>query len=135
MALCLPIGRLEPLNPVLIMEILKRVIIKTIIIIFPAAILSYFYIEPQKVPLGILMGGLFGLFNLRQLTRNVTGLVGSEKATFKLVFLSMTRLMVLFTAIFVLIYYRIVNVFGLLFGFTVVFALILIEGARVSKSE
>ncbi len=117
------------------MEILKRVIIKTIIIILPAAILSYIYIEPQKVPLGILLGGLFGLFNLRQLTRNVTGLVGSEKATFKLVFLSMTRLTVLFLAIFLLIYYGIVNVFGLLFGFTVVFALILIEGARVSKSE
>jgi len=47
----------------------------------------------------------------------------------------MTRLMVLFAAIFFLVYYRIVNVFGLLFGLTVVFALILIEGARVSKSQ
>ena len=117
------------------MEILKRVIVKSLFIILPAAILSYIYIEPQKVPLGILLGGLFGLFNLRQLTRNVTGLVGSEKATFKLVFLSMTRLMVLCVAIFLLIYYGIVNVFGLLFGLTVVFALILIEGARVSKSQ
>ena len=117
------------------MEILKRVIIKTIIIILPAAILSYIYIEPQKVPLGILLGGLFGLFNLRQLTRNVTGLVGSEKATFKLVFLSMTRLLVLFAAIFLLVSNGIVNVLGLLFGFTVVYALILIEGARVSKTK
>jgi len=117
------------------MEILKRVIVKSLFIILPAAILSYIYIEPQKVPLGILLGGLFGLFNLRQLTRNVTGLVGSEKATFKLVFLSMTRLMVLCVAIFLLIYYGIVNVFGLLFGFTVIFALILIEGVRVSKSQ
>ncbi len=117
------------------MEILKRVIVKSLFIIFPAAILSYIYIEPQKVPLGILLGGLFGLFNLRQLSRNVTGLVGSERATFKLVFLSMTRLMVLFAAIFLLIYYRIVNVFGLLFGLTVIFALILIEGARVSKTQ
>ena len=117
------------------MEIFKRVILKTIIIILPAAILSYIYIEPQKVPLGILMGGLFGLFNLRQLSRNVAGLVGAEKATFKLVFLSMTRLFVLFAAIFLLLYYQVVNAFGLLFGFTVVFALILIEGARVSKSQ
>ena len=117
------------------MEIFNRVVIKTIIIILLAAILSYIYIEPQKVPLGFLLGGLFGLFNLRQLSRNVTGLVGSEKATFKLVFLSMTRLMVLFVAIFLLVYYRIVNVFGLLFGFTVVFALILIEGARVSRKD
>jgi hypothetical protein len=117
------------------MEILKRVIVKSLIIILPATALSYFFIEPQKVPLGILLGGLFGLFNLRQLTRNVTGLVGSERATFKLVFLSMTRLLILFAAIFFLVYYRIVNVFGLLFGFTVVFVLILIEGARVSKTQ
>jgi hypothetical protein len=117
------------------MEIFKRVIIKAIIIILPAAVLSYFFIEQQKVPLGILLGGLLGLFNLRQLSRNVAGLVGTEKATFKLVFLSMTRLMVLCSAIFLLIYYGIVNVFGLLFGFTVVFALILIEGARVSKMQ
>ncbi len=117
------------------MEILKRVIVKSLFIILPAAFLSYIYIEPQKVPLGILLGGLFGLFNLRQLTRNVTAMVGSEKATFKIVFLSMTRLMILFAAILFLVYYRIVNVFGMLFGFTVVFALILIEGARVSKSQ
>jgi len=117
------------------MEILKRVIIKSTCIIIPAAIISYIFIEPQKIPLGILLGGLFGLFNLRQLTRNVSGLVGSEKATFKLVFLSMTRLMILFAAIYFLVYYRIVNVFGLLFGFTVVFILILIEGARVSKTQ
>ncbi|UCH82254.1 MAG: hypothetical protein JSW20_06365 [Nitrospiraceae bacterium] len=117
------------------MEILKRVIVKSACIILPAAIISHLYIEPQKIPLGILLGGLFGLFNLRQLTRNVSGLVGSEKATFKLVFLSMARLMILFVAIFFLVYYRIVNVFGLLFGFTVVFMLILIEGARVSKTQ
>jgi hypothetical protein len=61
--------------------------------------------------------------------------VGSEKATLKLVFLSMTRLLVLFAAIFILIYYRIVNIFGLLFGFTVVFVLILVEGAKVGKSQ
>ena len=117
------------------MELLRRVIIKSLVIIVPAAALSYVFIEQQKVPLGIVLGGLFGLINLRQLTRNVTGLVGAEKMTFKLVFLSMMRLLMLFTAIFFLIYYRVVNAFGLLAGFTVVFTLILIEGAKVSKSQ
>jgi hypothetical protein len=117
------------------MEILKRVVKKSIFIILPAAVISAFLIEPRKLPLGILMGWLFGIFNLRQLTRNIEGLVGSEKATLKLVFLSMTRLLVLFAAIFILIYYRIVNIFGLLFGFTVVFVLILVEGAKVGKSQ
>jgi hypothetical protein len=47
----------------------------------------------------------------------------------------MFRLLALFAVIFFLIYYKVVNVFGLLFGFTVVFILILIEGARVSKGK
>ena len=79
------------------------------------------------------MGWLFGILNLRQLTRNIEGLFGTQRATFKLVFLSMTRLLVLCSAIFLLIYYRVVNVFGLLIGFTVVFILILVEGAKVGK--
>lgn len=117
------------------MEILKRVVRKSIFIVLPAAILSAIFFEPPKLPLGILMGWLFGILNLRQLTRNIEGLVGTEKATLKLVILSMTRLIALFAAIFLLIYYKVVNVFGLLFGFTVVFVLILIEGVKVGKSQ
>ncbi len=117
------------------MEILKRVIKKSVFIILPAIIISAFFIEARKVPVGILMGWLFGIFNLRTLSRNVEGLVGSEKATFKLVFLSMTRLLLLCAAIFVLVYYKIVNILALLFGLTVVFVLILTEGAKVGKSQ
>ena len=69
------------------------------------------------------------------LTRNVEGLFGTEKATAKLVIMSMFRLVVLFAAIISLVYYKIVNILGLLFGFTVVFVLIMIEGAKVGKSK
>lgn len=117
------------------MELLKGVFKKSIFIILPAAVLSAFYIDPRKAPLGILLGWFFGIMNLRQLTRNIRGLVGSEKATVKLLFLSMTRLLALFAAITALVYYKIVNVFGLLFGFTVVFLFILIEGVRAGKQE
>jgi hypothetical protein len=116
-------------------ELLKGVFKKSVLIILPAALVSAFFIDPRKMPLGILLGWLFGIINLRQLTRNITGLLDSEKATIKLLFLSMTRLLALFAAITMLVYYNIVNVFGLLFGFTVVFLLILIEGWRVGKSE
>lgn len=117
------------------MEILKRVIKKSIFIIVPAAILSAVLIEAKRLPLGILLGWLLGILNLKQLTRNVEGLVGSEKATVKLVILSMTRLLALCAAIFFLVYYHVVNVFGLLFGFTVIFVFILIEGAKVGKMK
>lgn len=117
------------------MDLLKGVFKKSIIVIIPAAVASAVYIDHRKAPLGILLGWLFGIMNLRQLTRNVKGLFGSEKATLKLLFLSITRLLALFAAIIVLVYYRIVNVLGLLFGFTVVFLFILIEGARAGRQE
>ena len=117
------------------MELLKGVFKKSVFVILPAAVVSAFFIDPRKMPLGILLGWLFGIINLRQLTRNITGLLDSEKATIKLLFLSMTRLLALFSAITMLVYYNIVNVFGLLFGFTVVFIFILIEGAKAAKSE
>lgn len=117
------------------MEILKRVFKRSIVIIVPAIVLAGFFIADKKVMPGIFMGWLFGMVNLRQLSRNVEGAIGSEKITFRLIFLSMIRLAALFAAIFALIYYKTVNIFGLLFGFTVVFILILTEGARVSKSQ
>lgn len=117
------------------MEILKLVFKKSIFIIVPAIVLAAIFIADKKVPAGIFMGWLFGIINLRQLSRNVEGAIGSERITFRLILLSMIRLIGLFAAIFALIYFKTVNIFGLLFGFTVVFILILTEGARVSKSQ
>ncbi len=117
------------------MEILKGVIKKAVFIILPAMLLAGYFVEPRKWPLGIFMGALLGIVNLRQLSRNVEGFFGSKGATAKLIFTGMLRLLFLAAAISALIYYKIVNVFGLLFGFTVVFILIMVEGFRVSKNE
>jgi hypothetical protein len=114
------------------MEILKRVLKKSIFIVPPLIIVSFF-IETRKLPLGIFMGWLFGIVNLRALTRNVQGLLGPENATGKIVILNIIRLLALSAAIVMLVYYRIVNVIGLLVGFTIVFTLILIEGWKVGK--
>ena len=116
------------------MEILKGVINKAVFIILPAMLLGGYFIEPQKVPLGIFMGALLGIVNFRQLSRNVEGFFGSKSGTAKLIFTGMLRLLFLGSAISALIYYEVVNIFGLLFGFTVVFILIMIEGFRVSKN-
>lgn len=116
------------------MEILRRVIKKSIFIVIPALAISAFY-EPRRLPLGIFLGWLFGIFNLRALARNVGGLVGAEKATARIMFFNISRLLMLFAAIFTLVYYRVVNVVGLLVGFTVVFTFILIEGWKMGKSK
>lgn len=117
------------------MEIFKRVIKRSIFIALPAMVLSAFFIEPRKFPLGIAIGWLFGILNLRALTKNVQGLVGAEKATARLVIMNLSRLIGMFAGIILLVYYRVINVFGLLIGFTIVFTFILVEGAKLGKSE
>jgi hypothetical protein len=52
-----------------------------------------------------------------------------------MVFFSQFRLFMLFLILAVLIYLKLVNVFGILIGFTVVFALLMIEGYRLSKND
>ncbi len=114
------------------MGILRGVIKKSFIIIIPAAVVSAF-LNYEKMPAGIIIGGLLGVLNLRGLVRTVEGFVGSQRAGAVVVFSSMFRLFALFAAIFILMYLKLVNVFGMLFGFTVVFALILFEGMKAGK--
>jgi hypothetical protein len=114
------------------MEILNGVIKKSLFIIIPAVLIAVFF-EWKKLPLGIAAGAGFGILNLRGLVRSVEGFIGSEGLTAKIVILSMTRLVLLFAAISVLLWLRVVNALGLIFGFTVVFILILVEGVRVGK--
>jgi hypothetical protein len=117
------------------MEILKRVAYKTILIIVPCAIISGFFYDWKKLPLGIIAGGLFGILNLRGLIRSIEGFINSNMLSTKLILMSFTRLFILFSAIFILLWFKIINVFGLLFGFTVVFVLILVEGMKAAKSN
>ena len=103
--------------------------------IVPPLIMASFFIETRRLPLGIFLGWLFGIVNLRALTKNVQGLLGPENATVKIVILNIMRLLALSVAIFMLVYYRIVNVIGLFIGFTVVYTLILFEGWKAGKSK
>lgn len=116
------------------MEIFRGVFKKSIFIILPAVAVSV-YLDWKRVPEGIIIGWLSGILNLRLMTKNVKGLIGSEKARAWILILSATRLILLLTAMGFLIYYKAVNIFGLIFGFTVVFALILIEGMRAGNAN
>ena len=116
------------------MELLKRVIKKSLIIILPVAAASAFF-EWKKLPLGIVMGGLFGIFILRGTIKSAEGLVKAESTMVRTAFGSLTRVMILFAAIFVLIWAKIINVIGMLFGFTLVFFLILSEGKKSAKKD
>lgn len=116
------------------MEILIRVAKKSLIIILLTAAVSAFF-EWEKLPPGIIAGGLFGVLTLRGIVRSVERFINSERAAVKIIFFNMSRLVVLFMALFILIWTKAINVFGMLFGFTVVFVLILTEGMKVAKER
>jgi hypothetical protein len=116
------------------MDLVKRVFKRSLLLLIPIALLSAL-IEWKKLPASILVGGGLALLNIKGLAWGVEGLLGTHKATIKMVFFSQFRLFMLFLILAVLIYLKLVNVFGILIGFTVVFALLMIEGYRLSRKD
>ena len=101
-------------------------------VLIPVSALSAF-IEPVKLPLGIFLGGVLALLNLRGLSRGVENLLGTHSPAAKLVAMSMFRLLLLGGIIAVLAVTRSVNLIGLLVGFVIVYTLLLVEGLKISK--
>lgn len=116
------------------MDLINRLYKRTAIILIPISILSALFFA-YTMPLGILLGGLLGVLNLKGLAWGVEGLLQSYKAQAKLLILSMLRFAFLAIAVGVFAVFKLVNLIGVMIGFTVVFTLLLIEGARVSKDR
>lgn len=113
---------------------MHRVYKLTALIVIPLALASAF-IEPVKLPLGIVAGAVLGAVNFIGLHRNLQNLMGTERPTAKLVFLSVFRLLIMFAVIILLAALRAVNLIGLMVGFTVVVALVVKEGYAESQRE
>lgn len=116
------------------MILLKRIYKRAILILLPLSLLSAF-IEWKKLPLSILTGGILGLINLRGLVRGVYSLIGTYRPTAKIVISTIFRLGFLAAVLIILFVLKIVNPFGILIGFTVVFVVILREGYLVAKEQ
>jgi len=114
------------------MELIKRIFKHSIISIIPVALLSAF-IEWKRLPFSILVGGALGFANIKVLAWGVGGILGSYKATTKMVFFSMFRLFLLVIIIFLLVYFKLANIFGILAGLTVVFIILMVDGLKYSK--
>lgn len=119
---------------------LTRLYKNILIAIIPLSLASA-AIEPKRLPLGILFGGALGIINLRGLAKGVKGLMelhaggGGASPAGRMIFMSFFRLILLAAVIALLAASKLINLIGLLIGFTVVFALLLIEGLRVSKDN
>lgn len=115
------------------MELYKRVLKLSIVITVIAVVISAFLTDGMTFPLGVLAGGLAGLFNLRAIVRNVQSITGGQRITGRYIILSTLRLLGIFVVLFVLIWKRLANPFGIITGFTIVFLIIIKEGLREAK--
>ena len=77
------------------MDLVRKIQKSSLIVLFPLAALSAF-LEWKKLPLSVLIGGALGLLNLRGLAWGVHGLLGTEKATPRMLFFSQFRIIMLF---------------------------------------
>lgn len=116
------------MDRILIRRIARKASVALIALAAASALLEW-----KRLPLSILIGGALGLANIRGLAWGIRGLVGTEKATAKMVFFSQFRLFLLFLVSALLIYTGLVSILGMLAGFSVVFVFTLIEGYRLSQ--
>jgi hypothetical protein len=107
---------------------------KKALLVLPLAAAASALLKWRLLPLSIIVGGVLGLVNIRGLAWGVEGLLGTHKATGRLIFFTMFRLLILFITLILLVALRLVNVFGILVGLTIVFVLLLIEGYRISQN-
>lgn len=108
---------------------IRKIARNTAIILIPSAGISSF-LPWDNLPFSILIGGLLGILNIRALAWSVEGLVGSSPATGKMLFFSQFRFVILALIIATLAYLRLVNMLGIMAGFSVVFSQVLIVGHR-----
>ncbi len=86
-------------------------------------------------PLSIAVGGLLGQANLKAMVWGIEGLVSSPRASGVLIFFSMLRLIAVCIILVILLSFRLVNILGVIGGFTVVFALVIKEGMAYAKED
>jgi hypothetical protein len=118
------------------MELFRRILKQSIPLVGISVVISGILTGDFRFPLGILAGGIAGLFNLRAIVGNVQSISGSnsQRITGRYIILSTFRLLGLLVILFILIWKHLINVFGLLTGLTIVFIIIIKEGLREARS-
>lgn len=113
---------------------IKKIYMLASILIPVAALVSTLW-DWKKWPLSIIAGGLLGLVNLRAMIWGINGMVGAYKASSVLVIFSIVRLFILFLIAGWLLIQGLVNVPGVLIGFTIIIIVIIKEGLIYAAEE
>lgn len=130
------------------MELIKKITKQSAVIILPLTLLSIVVVwksnqfpfielfgKPIFLPVSIILGGILGLANIKGLAWGINGLLNTEKASLKLVFLNIFRLIILFIFITVLAVLKLINFLGLLIGITVVFVVLIKESLKMAVNQ
>ncbi len=110
-------------------------IYKQSIILLTVAILISFFLNWKELPISIFIGGIIALLNFKGLSWGVYGFLSTDGAKIKLILLSILRIAIIFTALLFIIYFRLVDIIGLLLGLTIVFIITLKEGFLYSSRD
>lgn len=96
------------------------------------SIAAAIFIEPVKLPMSIIVGGLLALVNFSSLRRSIQKHLDTNQPA-KLFFLGAFRLFIVFAIIIALAMGRVVNLVGLAAGFTVVLVMLTLEGLKAAR--
>ncbi|MDX9715067.1 MAG: hypothetical protein RBT37_06540 [Dissulfurispiraceae bacterium] len=113
---------------------IKRISIQSLIAVSIAAVAALIFAD-IIFAFSIILSGTLGLLNFRGIVWGAKGLVGSEKPQFKMVVLTTFRMLIMFSLLLVFFILKILNLFGVLAGFTIVFVIIVKEGLMASRKK
>lgn len=111
------------------MDLIKKIATNSAITLIPAAVISA-ALPWENLPFSILIGGLLGVLNIKALSWSVEGILGTPHMNAKMLFFSQFRFVILLIVLIGLFYLRLVNIAGIVIGFTLVFLQVLIVGYR-----
>jgi len=130
------------------MGIGTRIVKKSAFVILPLTLLSFvidwraeglrflrIFGDPAFIPVSIVIGGLLGLANINGLIWSLERLLGNARASAKLVFVSMFRLLILFAVIVALTALKLINFLGMLTGMLVVFLVLIREAVLQAQRQ
>ena len=88
-----------------------------------------------RMALGMVMGALIGIMNLEAIVRSVKGMLGSDYARLKLLFIAFFKLTALLVLLIIFFILKLIHPYGLIGGFTVVFVIMVAEGFSASTRK
>lgn len=128
---------------------LTKTIKQSISVVLPLTVLTFFvnwntetlkivrlFGNPDLVPASLLTGAIIGLANLKGLAWGLEGLSGGNyKASSRLVFLGLLRLVIVFALITFLAVAKLVNFLAFMAGMAIVFIILIKESLKIARKS